>query len=151
MWGAFPPLVCEKCFLRTKYSSPRSKMHVTDVVVVMHHSVGNPFLWLVLSCCSLIPQLFWFFPTFFYFNQAGWFRLHFSANAHHLSIALVQPLNPPTRKSMKQFGLGGRGEKKCEKVRKEGQMKEKSEKVLKREEKGGEAWTIKSSGGLYQL
>ena len=52
---------------------------------------------------------------------------------------------------MKQFGLGGMGEEKCEKVRKEGQMKEKSEKVLKREEKGGEAWTIKSSGGLYQL
>ena len=50
---------------------------------------------------------------------------------------------------MKQFGLGGRGEKKCEKVRKE--MKEKSEKVLKREEKGGEAWRIKSSAGLYQL
>ena len=42
-------------------------------------------------------------------------------------------------------------EEKCEKVRKEGQMKEKSEKVLKREEKGGEAWRIKSSGGLYQL
>ena len=37
-------------------------------------------------------------------------------------------------KSMKQFGLGGMGEEKCEKVRKE--MKEKSEKVLKREEKG---------------
>ena len=54
-------------------------------------------------------------------------------------------------KSMKQFGLGGMGEEKCEKVRKAGQMKEKSEKVLKREEKGGEAWTIKSSGGLYQL
>ena len=48
-------------------------------------------------------------------------------------------------KSMKQFGLGGMGEEKCEKVRKE--MKEKSEKVLKREEKGGEAWRIKSSGG----
>ena len=92
-WGAFPPLVCEKCFLRTKYSSPRSKMHVTDVVVV-HHSVGNPFLWLVLSCCSLIPQLFCFFPTFFYFNQAGWFLLHFSANAHHLSIAIAL-LNSP--------------------------------------------------------
>ena len=54
-------------------------------------------------------------------------------------------------KSMKQFSLGGMREEKCEKVRKEGQMKEKSEKVLKREEKGGEAWRIKSSGGLYQL
>ena len=39
-------------------------------------------------------------------------------------------------KSMKQFSLGGMREEKCEKVRKEGQMKEKSEKVLKREEKG---------------
>ena len=36
---------------------------------------------------------------------------------------------------MKQFGLGERVEEKCEKVRKEGQMKEKSEKVLKREER----------------
>ena len=48
-------------------------------------------------------------------------------------------------KSMKQFGLGGRGEKKCEKVRKE--MKEKSEKVLKREEKGARRGESSHQGG----
>ena len=50
-------------------------------------------------------------------------------------------------KSMKQFGLGGMGEEKCEKVRKEGQMKEKSEKVLKREEKGGRRGESSHQGG----
>ena len=50
-------------------------------------------------------------------------------------------------KSMKQFGLGGMGEEKCEKVRKEGQMKEKSEKVLKREEKGARRGESSHQGG----
>ena len=54
-------------------------------------------------------------------------------------------------KSMKQFGLGGMGEEKCEKVRKEGQMKEKSEKVLKREEKGARRGQSSHQGALSTL
>ena len=50
-------------------------------------------------------------------------------------------------KSMKQFGLEGMGEEKCEKVRKAGQMKEKSEKVLKREEKGARRGESSHQGG----
>ena len=38
-------------------------------------------------------------------------------------------------------------EEKCEKVRKEGQMKEKSEKVLKREEKGARRGESSHQGG----